>query len=507
MEKFLATLVECSITMSVISLVFMAITPLLVRRYEAKWRYYTWLIVVVGLIIPFRPQMDTGFIQVQLLNSISSSVVTTQQPYTNYIQSDDTGAEMTINTIAVPVPDVPSKFAPNADTTPIPNIQWGQIVSYLWIIGMVVFLLIHIFRQKRFTSMVHRWSEEIEEPRILYIFQEIKDELRGTKRVTIKLCSCIKSPMMIGFIKPVILLPTTDFSSDELKFILKHECIHYLRKDLWYKAIVLIATSMHWFNPIVYFMNRAVSAACEESCDEAVVRNVDLKDRQVYGETIIGLAKQQMQNQTQLVTHFYSDKKGLKNRIVTIMDTGRKRAGMAVFCCVLLGTFATGSVFAHEEVQVTDLTQISGYSTISGSSDDPEVEVIEDTDGNTITFTQSYISSEPGNLVTKDIGAPFPKDTIPFSAGCASDNNDYFVKALLKNAVLGELSEDQIYASEQKASKIILEILKSKVYNNPEVLTSDVENALAKEFPNVKEYLVVHVSKLMNPALGGSNEK
>ena len=58
--------------------------------------------------------------------------------------------------------------------------------------------------------------------------------------------------MMTGFVKPRILLPDADFTTDELRLILKHELVHYKRRDLWYKGLVLAANAIHWFNPAVY---------------------------------------------------------------------------------------------------------------------------------------------------------------------------------------------------------------------------------------------------------------
>jgi beta-lactamase regulating signal transducer with metallopeptidase domain len=45
-----------------------------------------------------------------------------------------------------------------------------------------------------------------------------------------------------------------DFTEDELRFILMHELVHCKRKDLYYKFLILIAISMHWFNPIAYLI-------------------------------------------------------------------------------------------------------------------------------------------------------------------------------------------------------------------------------------------------------------
>ena len=71
MENFVIILLICSVTMSMLALVYMAITPIVSRRYSAKSRYYAWLIIVIGLIIPFRPQFDNALVQIDMPTGVA----------------------------------------------------------------------------------------------------------------------------------------------------------------------------------------------------------------------------------------------------------------------------------------------------------------------------------------------------------------------------------------------------------------------------------------------------
>ena len=66
MPGFMITLLICSITMSALALLYMALTPFLAKRYSEKVRYYSWLFIVIGLIIPFRPQLSDSIIKVNV---------------------------------------------------------------------------------------------------------------------------------------------------------------------------------------------------------------------------------------------------------------------------------------------------------------------------------------------------------------------------------------------------------------------------------------------------------
>ncbi len=216
----------------------------------------------------------------------------------------------------------------------------------VWLVGMALFLAYHILRHCRFLKLTARWSETITDEQTLTIYEALKTQLGLTKPIELQCCDSIGSPMMIGFTSPRILLPRADFSKDELRLILKHELVHYKRKDLWYKCIVLAATAVHWFNPIIHLMAKVIAVQCELSCDAEVVRNTEAEARQYYSAAIIGVARYQSKRKTALSTYFYGGKKGLKRRIFSIMDMSKKKAGAAVLCGALILTLGTGFTFA-----------------------------------------------------------------------------------------------------------------------------------------------------------------
>jgi len=59
------------------------------------------------------------------------------------------------------------------------------------------------------------------------------------RQLNISTCNQVQSPLLIGFIKPCIVLPAQDFTAEQYYFILKHELIHYKHRDLFYKLILL----------------------------------------------------------------------------------------------------------------------------------------------------------------------------------------------------------------------------------------------------------------------------
>ena len=56
---------------------------------------------------------------------------------------------------------------------------------------------------------------------------------------------------------------------------------------MFYKWLVQFTICLHWFNPLVYLMGREVNNACEFSCDEAVIKNLDNDGIKAYGNTLL----------------------------------------------------------------------------------------------------------------------------------------------------------------------------------------------------------------------------
>ncbi|WP_379143185.1 M56 family metallopeptidase [Paenibacillus sp. sgz500992] len=319
MQEFFSTLFLNSVTMSLVTLIYAAILPVLSKRYAAKWCYIGWIIIAVGWVFPLGPQFDF------LLKPMQFSDI----PLTS------------VHTIISANPTMPVQDVIN---TPASILLWW-IFLVIWVLGSISIAAYHIWRYRYFLKLVSRWSIPIAHFKCLKILDGLKLEMNIKKNVELRECQIITSPMLVGFFRPVILLPSEQFSDDELSMILKHELVHLKRHDLWYKALILMATVLHWFNPIVYLMSRSVAAQCEISCDAIVIQGADLQRRKQYAEAIINVVKNGAKLQTAFSTNFYGGR-NMKSRILSIMDTKQKKTGIIILCMTMLGVLMTGAAMA-----------------------------------------------------------------------------------------------------------------------------------------------------------------
>jgi LCP family protein required for cell wall assembly len=213
-------------------------------------------------------------------------------------------------------------------------------IPILWLTGMVLFLLYHSFTYYLFVKKLNRWKLPVTHNAAMQIFSNLCKKHKIKKKIKLEICQSVDSPMVVGLLRPRIVLPSEDFADTQLEIILKHELIHYKHHDIYFKFLLLCVNSVHWFNPFVYFMVKCVNNDIEMVCDEDVISNQDLVYRKAYSLTILQTITNQLKNNNfRFNTYFYGGKKQMKERFKHIMNSSPKKKGtifFAVLLCLIL---------------------------------------------------------------------------------------------------------------------------------------------------------------------------
>ncbi|MCD7785962.1 MAG: M56 family metallopeptidase [Oscillospiraceae bacterium] len=162
----------------------------------------------------------------------------------------------------------------------------ADVLRIVWLTGAILCAIIlttlYILNIRRFQR-----SENLESD-FISSFQS-SNKLRRT--VTVRLSDKTTMPLTYGIIHPVILLPMGMDLSDEkkLKYVLMHEYIHIRKLDNLLKGVSSVVVCIHWFNPLVWVMNRFLSRDIELRCDETLLSQCDTDCRADYALTLIDL--------------------------------------------------------------------------------------------------------------------------------------------------------------------------------------------------------------------------
>jgi beta-lactamase regulating signal transducer with metallopeptidase domain/uncharacterized membrane protein YkoI len=335
------SLLAITAVMSLIVLIALLLNLAAGKVISAQARYIVLVILMVGMLIPFRPVFGDGLFTLSLPASAYDG------GNLNAFSDGETSA------IGEGVTDQASAGWTGAGGGDAP-LSLPVIILIVWCAVALAVFLYHIFQYIRFTRMIKRWGKVPEDALVTETFRtSLSDAGLAGRAIDLRICGFVSSSMLTGFFHPVVLIPDAPLDEDELKFIFAHELTHYKRKDLIVKLLAVAVKSVNWFNPLAYWLCAAVQTEGETCCDEAVLKGADLENRRYYSEVIISMIGEKMAARTAFTTCFYAGKSNMKRRLDFIMDNGKKIKGFAIIgvACVLALTLTAGSVLVISQAR------------------------------------------------------------------------------------------------------------------------------------------------------------
>lgn len=152
----------------------------------------------------------------------------------------------------------------------IPLIEWTVA---LWLAGVAVVATRTLMSWRRLSGL--RRAADIGAASGLV---DIVDRLRGvfglSGKIAIGFSASIDSPMIIGWIKPMILLPpavAARLPREQLEMIIAHELAHLSRQDHWVNLFQVATETLMFYHPVVAMVSRRIRIERENACDDLAV--------------------------------------------------------------------------------------------------------------------------------------------------------------------------------------------------------------------------------------------
>lgn len=180
------------------------------------------------------------------------------------------------------------------------------------------------------------------------------------REIYLRLSYETETPIAVGFMRPVILLPTEMATADGLTSIeplIMHEYAHLARYDDWTNLLQRATERVFWFNPVVWILGRRIALEREVAADEAVVART--RDPKRYASTLWRMAQEmRMPEHVVVAPGAMLTRKQISVRIERLLDehpAGQRYIGAAAFAIVIVtvtgvAALAAGAppmVFAH----------------------------------------------------------------------------------------------------------------------------------------------------------------
>ncbi len=252
-----------------------------------------------------------------------------------------------------------SKFTDKFSLSGIENYvnQNIPLMVVIWLLGLLFFSF-RFLGGLIYTYRLRSRSKKAENKDFNAIIHQVSKKIGLRSRVQLRESSIISSPMVIGFIKPIILLPlgmANGLSLHQVEAILFHEIAHIYRFDYLVNLIQSIVEVVLFYHPVVWWLSAHIRAERENICDDIAIKHTGNAIN--YAKALTSL--QELNNQTPDIVLAFSNKKyRFMNRIRRLLGLPQINnnlmegliSSLLLIVSIILFTTHAGPVFAENNI-------------------------------------------------------------------------------------------------------------------------------------------------------------
>ena len=348
MANFMIRFLLCNVFISGIVGILLIAKWVFRNNLSSRMQYNLWLLLLGLLAVPFIPFRLVSFPQIfSWLSSVRNSSASHADVNANNVM--DTvlpGTTNWINDFALSV---------NKDT---PSVT-GYILLGIWIMGMLAMMMLVIKSFFRLRTL-KKSALPLQNPEVRRLYNRCLNEMKITRNIPVYSTIFLKSPIIVGFLKPCIYLPIhliSDYHEADMRYMLLHELQHYRHKDAIANYLMNFAGVLYWFNPFVWFALRETRNDREVACDTSVLKMLEEDDYEDYGNTLINFIEKVSISPFPFASSLSGNMKQMMRRIINIASYEKptfckKLKGMTVFILttvLILGLTPFISTYAADE--------------------------------------------------------------------------------------------------------------------------------------------------------------
>lgn len=338
----------CNLLLCGIIGIFLLMKHILKNSLSSRMQYNLWFLLLGLLAVPFLPfrffklsEMFVWFKSLNLAPTAKTETTVGQAFHTNIADNQNWMEDFTLSV--------------NRET---PSIM-SYLLLALWISGIIAMLILVIRSALRLHTL-KKSALPLQSQKVKRLYQRCLNDTGITKNVPIYSTAYLKSPVIVGFLKPCIYLPIhliADDNETDIRYMLLHELQHYKHKDGIANYLINLAGIIYWFHPLVWYALKEMRSDREIACDTSVLKLLESEDYVSYGNTLINFAEKISLTPFPFASGISGNMKQMKRRILNIASYERpnfqkKLKSIAAFLLIsilLLGLTPFVSTYAADE--------------------------------------------------------------------------------------------------------------------------------------------------------------
>lgn len=123
-----------------------------------------------------------------------------------------------------------------------------------------------------------------------------------------------------------------------------HERTHIRRLDYLIKPLAFLVTSVHWFNPIVWFSYALMVKDMELSADESVMKHYDFDIRRGYASSLLSLSVKK----SGLLSPLAFGETGVKERVKNVLNYKKPAFWVSVTAIVIVSVVSISLIVSQQ---------------------------------------------------------------------------------------------------------------------------------------------------------------
>ncbi|MFC1781366.1 M56 family metallopeptidase [Planctomycetota bacterium] len=199
-------------------------------------------------------------------------------------------------------------------------ISGASIAGMIWLLGSSL-IMVGILHNLIAVARFKRSLTPVTDKRLLALLREVRSRIKLNMLPSLYSSTHIETPMTIGIIHPMIVLPEkllTVTSREDFLCILGHESAHIKHCDNLTGVLQRIFIAFNWWNPLAYIINAKYSSTREELCDDYVVQMIGDSTR--YTTCLVNLVEKScLINSFRPAVGLVGGKRNLTKRLTRIL--------------------------------------------------------------------------------------------------------------------------------------------------------------------------------------------